>query len=101
MADRLLEALDRETALRKRMDRRWNTCQEFLEQERETSRLLARALDEQNAKLAAARDLLQAWEPRVICPQCGQRYSCRACGPTHAVVSAIAGVVPSKDSDRE
>lgn len=32
------------------------------------------------------RHLLQQWEQRVVCPQCGHRYSDRACGPTHAVV---------------
>lgn len=35
------------------------------------------------------RSLLQAWEPRVRCPQCGKRYSESACGPTHAIVSAL------------
>ena len=36
--------------------------------------------------LARLRDLLQAWEPRVNCPQCGRRYVREACGPTHASV---------------
>ncbi len=35
------------------------------------------------------RSCLQAWEPRVRCPQCGQRYSDLACGPTHAVVAQL------------
>lgn len=34
-------------------------------------------------------ELLRAWEPRVICPQCGSRYTARACGPTHAVVAGL------------
>lgn len=32
------------------------------------------------------RALCQVWEQRVNCPQCGQRYHQRACGPTHALV---------------
>ena len=35
------------------------------------------------------RSLLREWEPRVTCPQCGQRYRDRACGPTHAAVWAL------------
>jgi len=35
---------------------------------------------------ARRRSLLEAWEPRVTCPQCGERYSATACGPTHALV---------------
>ena len=54
-ARRLREAYAGEKKLRERMDRRWNASQEFLEQERETTRCLARALDEQNAKLDRAR----------------------------------------------
>lgn len=34
-------------------------------------------------------ELLQAWEPRVKCLQCGQRYSKPPCGPTHASVAAL------------
>lgn len=47
------------------------------------------AMDEAAEMISRLRDLLQAWEPRVICPQCGQRYSDTACGPTHAVVMAL------------
>jgi hypothetical protein len=43
------------------------------------------------------RGLLQAWEPRVSCPQCGQRYTKTACGPTHAIVANL--VFPSGDGD--
>jgi hypothetical protein len=35
--------------------------------------------------IESLRSLLQAWEPRVRCPQCGQRYSGSACGPAHAI----------------
>jgi len=35
-----------------------------------------------------ARALLRTWEPRVICPQCGQRYSERVCGFAHAAIQA-------------
>jgi len=41
---------------------------------------------ETNDEIEALRGLLQAWEPRVICPQCGERYTTTACGPTHAIV---------------
>jgi hypothetical protein len=34
----------------------------------------------------ALRSLLRAWEPRARCPQCGQRYAARPCGPAHAEV---------------
>jgi hypothetical protein len=30
--------------------------------------------------------LLVSWADRVSDPQCGQRYSATACGPTHAVI---------------
>lgn len=42
-----------------------------------------RALENERDDL---RGLLQAFVPRVGCPQCGLRYSERACGPSHAVV---------------
>lgn len=35
-----------------------------------------------------ADDLLVAWETRVLCPQCGKRYTAVGCGPTHAIISA-------------
>lgn len=35
------------------------------------------------------RHLLQTWEERVTCLQCGERYTKRACGPTHAVIRAM------------
>ena len=41
------------------------------------------------AEVVELRDLLQLWEPRVNCPQCGERYRHRACGPTHAVIHAL------------
>lgn len=44
------------------------------------------ALTEAAETIEGLRVLLQAWEPRVRCPQCGQRYSERACGPAHAIV---------------
>jgi hypothetical protein len=48
---------------------------------------LARASDE----IAALRALLQAWEPRLRCLQCGERYSERSCGPEHAIARARIG----------
>lgn len=45
-----------------------------------------RAVEAEHEQL---RGLLIAWESRVVCPQCGQRYTERACGPTHAVVHAL------------
>jgi hypothetical protein len=39
--------------------------------------------------VCSLRDLLQVWEPRVRCPQCGQRYAAWACGPTHASVAHL------------
>jgi hypothetical protein len=48
---------------------------------------LARASEE----IAALRALLQAWEPRLRCLQCGERYSERSCGPEHAIVRARLG----------
>lgn len=39
--------------------------------------------------IARLRDLLEAWEPRVRCPQCGSRYSDSPCGPTHTAVFAL------------
>ena len=54
------------------------------------------ALDEAAEVITALRDLLQAWAPRVRCPQCGERYSGRACGPTHAIVKNL--VWPAGDS---
>jgi hypothetical protein len=44
------------------------------------------ALSETDEMIESLRSLLQAWEPRIRCPQCGQRYGERACGPTHAIV---------------
>ncbi|MCA1806364.1 MAG: hypothetical protein LC687_00590, partial [Actinobacteria bacterium] len=35
------------------------------------------------------RDLVVAWEPRVLCPQCGLAYDREACGPTHASIYAL------------
>lgn len=36
------------------------------------------------------RHLLQAFEERVTCPQCGNRYTTSlACGPSHAVVARL------------
>lgn len=32
------------------------------------------------------RGVLTAWEPRVRCPQCGQRYSETACGFAHVQI---------------
>lgn len=46
------------------------------------------ALEPLIRELDDLRSLLQAWEPRVVCPQCGQRYAARACGPSHALVWA-------------
>ena len=55
---------------------------------------------EATEKIEALRSLLEAWEPRVVCPQCGQRYSEQACGPTHAIVwSHVHG--PDAPSDEE
>ena len=48
---------------------------------------LARASEE----IAALRALLQTWEPRLRCLQCGERYSERSCGPEHAIVRARIG----------
>jgi hypothetical protein len=39
--------------------------------------------------VTALRDLLQAWSPRAICPQCGQHYDEWSCGPTHAIVKNL------------
>lgn len=39
--------------------------------------------------VAQMKFLLQVWEPRVICPQCGNRYTQPACGPTHAIVENL------------
>jgi hypothetical protein len=39
-------------------------------------------------ELNSLRWLLQLWEQRVVCLQCGNRYSDRACGPTHAIIHA-------------
>jgi hypothetical protein len=44
------------------------------------------ALDEAAKMITALRGLLQEWEPRVRCLQCGRRYHDEACGPTHAIV---------------
>lgn len=35
------------------------------------------------------RNLLQQWEPRVRCQQCGARYAHEACGPSHATIAAM------------
>lgn len=48
-------------------------------------------------EIAALRHLLREWEPRVRCLQCGERYSHRACGPTHAVISAQVGRLGGMD----
>jgi len=44
--------------------------------------------------ISALRVLLEAWEPHVRCAQCGERYRDRACGPTHATVTALIWPVP-------
>ena len=44
------------------------------------------ALAEAAEEIGILRHLLAEWEPRVRCPQCGCRYSERACGPTHAII---------------
>jgi hypothetical protein len=43
---------------------------------------------EADQTIATLRAILKAWEPRVLCGQCGQRYSELPCGPTHAIVKA-------------
>jgi hypothetical protein len=48
--------------------------------------LVKAALAENAETISTLRSLLQAWEPRIRCPQCGQRYTDSACGPTHAIV---------------
>ena len=53
----------------------------FIVNDRDVLALIAEAREARRL-----RDLLQAWEPRVTCPQCGQRYAERACGPTHALL---------------
>ena len=50
---------------------------------------LARASEE----IAALRALLQAWELRLRCLQCGERYSERSCGPEHAIARARIGAL--------
>ena len=62
-----------------------------------------RALAEAAEKIEALQSLLQQWEPRVLCPQCGQRYSERACGPTHAIVwfHVHGPEVPAPPSDED
>lgn len=54
------------------------------------------ALAKADETIGDLRHLLQQWEPRVVCSQCGQRYAERACGPTHAVVMAMVNG-PSED----
>lgn len=44
-----------------------------------------KAIAAQNRDFA---ELVEAWSERVNCLQCGVRYKERACGPTHAVVTA-------------
>lgn len=44
---------------------------------------------DQSVTIVCLRSLLHEWERRVVCPQCGQRYQERACGPTHAEVFAL------------
>ncbi len=53
----------------------------------EVKAVLGRASDE----IAALRALLQTWEPRLRCLQCGERYSDRSCGSEHAIVRARIG----------
>lgn len=45
------------------------------------------------------RHLLQEFEPRVRCRQCGERYSHRACGPSHAIAAALIKGSPRGSSD--
>jgi hypothetical protein len=53
------------------------------------------ALEEAAETIGVLRSLLQAWEPRVRCPQCGNRYSEAPCGPAHAIVAfQVAGPAP-------
>lgn len=40
------------------------------------------------------RALLQAWEPRVRCPQCGGKYTDSPCGPSHAEIAALVAEAP-------
>jgi hypothetical protein len=47
------------------------------------------ALNDAGTLINDLRSLLQAWEPRVRCPQCGQRYSGQACGTAHAAIIAM------------
>lgn len=54
------------------------------------------AMGEAAEVITALRDLLQAWAPRIRCPQCGQRYDEWSCGPTHAIVRNL--VWPGGDS---
>lgn len=53
----------------------------------EVKTALAKAAGEINA----LRALLLAWEPRLRCLQCGERYSERSCGPEHAIVRSRLG----------
>lgn len=42
------------------------------------------------AERDALRDLVQSFEQRVVCPQCGNRYTTSlACGPSHALVARL------------
>ena len=43
-------------------------------------------IEAMSEELVLLRTLVQSWEPRVRCPQCGQRYLARACGPDHALI---------------
>lgn len=47
------------------------------------------ALKRASVLIGDLRALLQSWEPRVLCPQCGLRYSDQACGATHAAIIAM------------
>jgi hypothetical protein len=47
------------------------------------------ALQQAATLITDLRSLLQSWEPRVRCPQCGLRYSDLACGMTHASIMAM------------
>jgi len=59
------------------------------------------AMDDAAELIRRLRSLLQEWEPRVTCPQCGQRYSAVSCGPTHAAVWALVHPAEPSASDEE
>jgi hypothetical protein len=58
-------------------------------------------MDEAAELIHRLRGLLREWEPRVTCPQCGQRYSATACGPAHAAVWALVHPAEPPASDEE